>query len=106
MFGQKEISLMNSANAENLNIASAPSGVNRSTLVKGLQFSSSLFAVAGGTLLASNTDVSKYGFILLAFSSGQMLGTSILTKDRSLMVYAASVFCFVDCLGVYRWLLQ
>ena len=97
---------MNSANAENLNATSSSGKVDKTTIAKGLQFSSSFFAVAGGTLLASNTEVSKYGFILLALSSGQMLGTSILTQNRSLMVYSASVFCFVDCLGVYRWLLQ
>ncbi len=97
---------MNSANAENLNIISASGGASRDILIKGLQFSSSVFAVAGGTLLASNTDVSKYGFILLAMSSGQMLITSALTDNKSLMIYAGSVFCFVDCLGVYRWLIQ
>lgn len=97
---------MNSANAEYLNNVPIAGGESNDTLVKGLQYSSSFFAVAGGTMLASNTEVSKYGFILLAMSSGQMICTSVLTHNKSLLVYAASVFSFVDCLGVYRWLLQ
>lgn len=97
---------MNSTNAENLSIVHVGSSPSNDALTKGLQFSSSMFAVAGGTLLASNTDVSKYGFVLLAMSSGQMLCTSLITNNKSLMIYAGSVFCFVDCLGIYRWLLQ
>lgn len=73
-------------------------------LIKFLQHSGSAFAVAGGSILASNTPVSKYGFILLAMSSGQLLVSSTLANNRSLMLYAGSVFCFVDCLGMYRWL--
>jgi hypothetical protein len=73
-------------------------------VIKMLQHSGSAFAVAGGSILASNTPMSKYGFLLLAMSSGQLLASSILANNRSLMVYAGSVFCFVDCLGIYRWL--
>jgi hypothetical protein len=73
-------------------------------MIKLLQHSGSAFAVAGGSILASNTPISKYGFLLLAMSSGQLLVSSILANNRSLMVYAGSVFCFVDCLGIYRWL--
>lgn len=75
-------------------------------LFRALEYSSSACAVAGGTLLASNTELSKYGFIILALSSGQMLIVSTIGRRKSMMVYAGSVFCFVDCLGIYRWLLQ
>ncbi|KAM3105491.1 hypothetical protein, partial [Phormidesmis sp. 146-33] len=43
-------------------------------------------------------------FIFLACSSSQMLLSSILRKDQSMIFYSASLFLFVDCLGVYRWI--
>jgi hypothetical protein len=75
-------------------------------LSKTLKLTSSACAVAGGVLLAANLDVSKYGFILLAMSSSQMLIASIRTKDMSMIVYSGSLFCFVDCLGILRWILK
>jgi hypothetical protein len=35
-----------------------------------------------------------------------MLISSTMGRRKSMMIYAGSVFCFVDCLGIYRWLLQ
>jgi hypothetical protein len=80
--------------------------LGNTAFLKGLEYSSSACAVAGGTLLASNTEMSKYGFVVLALSSGQMLISSTIGRRKSMMIYAGSVFCFVDCLGIYRWLLQ
>jgi hypothetical protein len=77
-----------------------------STLVKFLQLSSTSCAVAGGTLLAANIEVSKYGFILLALSSSQMLASSLLSNNKNLILYSASIFIFVDCLGIYRWVFK
>jgi hypothetical protein len=77
-----------------------------SSLAKFLHYSSSACAVAGGIILASNTDVSGYGFILLALSSSQMLTSSILIQNKRLIIYSASLFIFVDCLGIYRWVLS
>jgi hypothetical protein len=75
-------------------------------LKKILSYSSSAFAFAGGILLASNADpISKYGFIFLACSSFQLLIVSFLSKDKSLLIYSGSLFFFVDCLGIYRWIL-
>ena len=76
-----------------------------SYLPNSLKWSSSAFALAGGVLLASNTELSKYGFIFLAFSSGQMLLASLQIQDISMVVYSASLFIFVDLMGIYRWLL-
>ena len=70
-----------------------------------LKLSSSLCALLGGGLVASNTPFSGYGFLLLVLSSSQLLVSSTLDKDLALIFYAGSVFLFVDCLGVYRWLL-
>lgn len=70
-----------------------------------LKFSSSFCAVIGGVILAANIKISSYGFICLALSSSQLLIASIQNKDYPMVIYAASIFLFVDCLGVYRWLL-
>ena len=76
-------------------------------LNKLLRYSSSVFALAGGIILASNIDeISKYGFIFLALSSFQMLLSSVSIKDQSMLIYSGSLFIFVDCLGIYRWVLQ
>jgi hypothetical protein len=71
-----------------------------------LQWSSSACAIAGGVILASNTAISGYGFIFLALSSSQLLLSTIQTQNRSLMFYAGSVFFFVDCFGIIRWLIK
>jgi hypothetical protein len=76
-------------------------------LAKTLQLTSSACAVAGGVMLAANlSEVSKYGFIFLALSSSQMLVASLRTKNMSMIIYSASLFFFVDCLGIYRWILK
>ena len=76
-------------------------------LNKLLRYSSTVFALAGGIILASNiAEISKYGFIFLALSSFQMLVSSISIKDQSMLIYSGSLFIFVDCLGIYRWVLQ
>jgi hypothetical protein len=71
-----------------------------------LKLISSAFAIAGGIILASNTGISGYGFIFLATSSSLMLLSSIILRDKIMILYAASVFCCVDCLGIYRWILR
>lgn len=78
----------------------------QNSLAKILQASSSAFAVTGGIILASNTNVSSYGFFFLALSSGQMLLSSVLARNTSLTIYAGSLFVFVDCFGIYRWVLK
>lgn len=78
---------------------------NRS-FAKNLQTSSSICAVAGGIILASNTNVSSYGFFFLALSSSQMLVSAFFQHNTSIMIYAGSLFIFVDCLGIYRWILK
>jgi hypothetical protein len=80
--------------------------VHGSKLSSALKWSSSFFAVLGGVILAANIPISGYGFIFLAMSSGQLLISSLLQRDRQMIVYAGAVFMFVDCLGVYRWLLS
>jgi hypothetical protein len=76
-------------------------------LARTLKLTSSGCAVAGGIMLAANlTDISKYGFIFLALSSSQMLVASLRTKDMPMIIYSGSLFCFVDCLGIFRWIIK
>ncbi|MBW4511151.1 MAG: hypothetical protein KME64_32245 [Scytonematopsis contorta HA4267-MV1] len=91
---------------QNLYKANRKKEKQRATISKFLKISSSFFALLGGILLASNTAMSGYGFIFLAMSSGQMLIASLQSQDKIMILYSASVFTFVDCLGVYRWLLS
>ncbi len=71
-----------------------------------LIISSSFCAVFGGVILAAKLSISSYGFLFLALSSGQLFIASIKTRDYLMIVYSGSIFLFVDCLGVYRWLLS
>ncbi|MDJ0706483.1 MAG: hypothetical protein QNJ46_24700 [Leptolyngbyaceae cyanobacterium MO_188.B28] len=71
-----------------------------------LRFSSILFAIAGGILLALNIEASRYGFLVLAGSSGQLLIASLWRRDRTMIAYSLSLFLCVDCLGVWRWILH
>jgi hypothetical protein len=76
-------------------------------VVKTLQLTSSACAIAGGIILAANIPaISKYGFIFLALSSSQMLIASLMTRDVPMIIYSGSLFCFVDCLGIFRWILR
>jgi hypothetical protein len=79
---------------------------SRQKLSTRLQLSSSACAIAGGIMLASNTSVSSYGFIILAMSSSQMLIANLIVKNTSMIIYAGSLFFFVDCLGIYRWIIK
>jgi hypothetical protein len=74
-------------------------------LAKMLKWSSSSCAIAGGILLASNIPISGFGFIGLAASSFQMLLASFLLADKTMIVYSSALFIFVDCLGIFRWLI-
>ena len=80
--------------------------MKKKQIATALKYSSIFCALLGGVLLASKVDISGYGFIFLALSSGQLLISSIYNRDISTIVYAAAVFLFVDCLGVYRWILN
>lgn len=78
---------------------------SQKVIIQYFKLASCFFAVLGGVLLASKTAMSGYGFLFLAMSSSHMLVASCLTADKSMICYSGSVFLFVDCLGVYRWLL-
>jgi hypothetical protein len=87
-------------------IAPGSAAIRSSSFAKNLQLSSTICTIAGGIMLASNTTASAYGFVLLALGSSQLFACAKLTSDRALMMYAGSLFLFVDCLGMYRWLVK
>ena len=78
-----------------------------------VKISSSICAVIGGIMLAAKLHISSHGFLFflkdtashIALSSSQILISSIQNQDNLMMFYSGSIFLFVDCLGVYRWLL-
>ena len=80
-------------------------GLSSRACAQKLKYASCGFALLGGILLASNTAISGYGFLFLALSSSHMLAASYLTADMTMVLYSASLFLGVDCLGAYRWLL-
>jgi hypothetical protein len=96
------------ANKKNRSVRNKNRSVsNKDKLAQTLQLTSSAFAVVGGVLLAANIEkISKYGFVLLAMSSSQLLVASLLKKDVRMIIYSGSIFFFVDCFGVYRWILE
>ena len=60
-------------------------------------------AVIGATLLASNTDASKYGFIfyLVSSISGTYAGWS---KDVMSLTLLNGFFVCVNMVGIFRWM--
>lgn len=75
-------------------------------LLKTLKISASICAIGGGVMLASNSNLSPYGFLPLAAGSFQWLFASILERKWTLAFNFGSIFFFVDLLGIYRWLLN
>jgi hypothetical protein len=73
-------------------------------LIQFLKWSSCVCTVLGGVLVASKTNWSAYGFLFLAMGSSQMVAATYLMRDRALFAYSVCVFLFVDCFGIYRWL--
>ena len=59
---------------------------NYNKFAKIFVWSSSFFAVCGGFILALNTNISSYGFILLACSSFQMLISACIKHDKTLIL--------------------
>lgn len=60
-----------------------------------LKWSSSLCAMLGGILVASNTSISGFGFIGLAASSFQMLLANLLLKDKTMVVSASPTVALI-----------
>ena len=78
----------------------------RIILIQRMRWISSIAGLSGGIIVASNTEISKYGYIFLALSSSSLGISSYLDRDTSLVVYSASLFIFCDLFGLYSWLFR
>ena len=67
--------------------------------------SSSFCGLVGGSMVASKTSITGYGFVPLALSSSQMLLASLLMRNWFLVCQSSCIFIFVDCIGIVNWLL-
>jgi hypothetical protein len=82
--------------------------LNQIKAIKALSYlkSSAIFcATIGGILLAANIELSKFGFIPLAFSSFSMTLAAIIENNRLNAFYSGTLFIGVDLFGVYRWVI-
>lgn len=59
--------------------------------------------ITGGALVASNTEVSGWGFPFFVAGSIAWLYCAILMREAALAVTSV-VFLIIDLIGVYRWL--
>lgn len=60
-------------------------------------------AVLGSTLLAMNTDYSKYGYLLFLASSVATI-TLLLKSNTSKSILTTNIFfVIINCIGIYRW---
>lgn len=62
--------------------------------------------VLGGLLVASNTSISKYGFLFLASSSSSMALASFLSAEQWNGRFFVLTFLIVDCFGIFNWLIR
>lgn len=58
--------------------------------------------IAAATLLSSNIDISKYGFIIFLIGHITFIYVFHTQKDKA-MLFQNSFFILLDLLGIYRW---
>jgi hypothetical protein len=62
--------------------------------------------IIGGFLVASNTSVSKFGFLFLASSSSSMALACFLAAEQWNGRFFVLTFLIVDCFGIFNWLIR
>ncbi|PSB44119.1 hypothetical protein C7B80_21840 [Cyanosarcina cf. burmensis CCALA 770] len=62
--------------------------------------------VIGGFLVASNTSISKFGFLFLASSSSSMALACFLAAEQWNGRFFVLTFLVVDCFGIFNWLIR
>ena len=62
-----------------------------------------LAGIAGAVLVALNTEVSGYGFLLFLASSFLWCAAGVAQRDDSLILLQAT-FVIINIIGIYRWL--
>jgi len=59
-------------------------------------------AITGGTLVALNIDISKFGYIFFLLSSISWFIQAKKNSDNALMIVNIFFF-FINILGIFRW---
>ena len=67
-----------------------------------LRWIGTIMGVIGAILVASNTDLSKYGFLAFLVSAILWATVAQIIKDRALLSLQITFMC-VDLFGIYRW---
>lgn len=62
--------------------------------------------IVGGLLVASNTSISKFGFLFLASSSSSMALACFLAAEQWNGRFFVLTFLVVDCFGIFNWLIR
>jgi uncharacterized oligopeptide transporter (OPT) family protein len=69
-----------------------------------LRWFAAVTGLIAGVMVASNTSVTGWGFVLFTASSMAWILTGYLLPDRSLLTLNSGLL-LVNLLGIYRWLL-
>lgn len=70
-----------------------------------LEWSGCVLGVLGALLLATNTRVSKYGWVAFLASNGFWIAYGIMSGAYGVLVMQ-SVFTVTSAIGLWRWLLR
>ncbi len=68
-----------------------------------LEWSGAVFGIAGAALLASNTAISGYGFVMFFISNLFFILYGCMRQATGIVVMQL-VFCVTSVLGIYRWI--
>lgn len=78
--------------------------ISNSKLVHVYQIGSIFWSVVGGFMLASNIEISPYGFVFTAMGSLSFAIASFIKRDFLNLLYGATLLFVVDLLGAFRWI--
>lgn len=67
-----------------------------------MRWTGTVMGITGATLVASNTEFSKYAFPIFLLSAVLWAAVAYIIKDRALLLLQL-VFMCVDAVGIYRW---
>ena len=77
-------------------------GVGKAPWLRVLRWSATAVAIVAAILVASNTEVTKWGFVLFTVASVLWVGAGLADRIYSLATLNA-VLLVVNLVGVWRW---
>lgn len=78
------------------------SGVSKRPGLRALRWSATAAAIVAAILVASNTEVTKWGFVIFLVASVLWIGAGLADRIYSLATLNA-VLLVVNLVGVWRW---